>query len=496
MSLVGFAYRNGSRVCERSSREKRKALGQFMTPTSIAIAMATRVCQGAVGQNVRILDPAAGAGILAAAVAEQLLTATERPKRIELVLYEIDGDFLPVLRSLARRLRHDAASAGVEVSVRIRNGDFLLEDQQLQKWGFDFVIANPPYFKIGKSDARAVKHNYAVHGQPNIYGLFIAATARMLRPGGRWCFISPRSWANGPYFAEVRREFFRWLRLDAIHVFESRREHFTDDEILQEAMITWATAQAPCDGTVLVSTSEGVADLTRAVLKALPISEVVANESRRVISLPQNERGGLLRTLRGRLSTYHLRVSTGPVVAFRALDFLSERSSRNTVPLLWMQHVDAMRIRWPIDKKREHIVANAGSAWMLVPNANMVVLRRFSPKEAARRITAAPYLAGSLPGIAIGLENHTNYVYRPGGDLSEFETKGLAAYLNSLAVDAFFRERSGNTQVNAADLRDLPIPPMETLIEIGRMLPHLCTAEIANEIVNSVLNLDPQAQVA
>ncbi len=45
--------------------------------------------------------------------------------------------------------------------------------------------------------------------------------------------------------------------------------------------------------------------------------------------------------------------------------------------------------------------------------------------------------------------------------------KGLAAYLNSTLVDAYFRQFSGHTQVNATDLRNLKYPDLATLKRIG-----------------------------
>ncbi len=146
-----------------------------------------------------------------------------------------------------------------------------------------------------------------------------------------------------------------------------------------------------------------------------------------------------------------------------------------------------MKITWPIKKKLEHIHANTTSAWMLVPNANMVVMRRFSPKEDERRITAAPYIFGKLPGAMIGLENHTNYIYRLGGTMTSAETKGVAAYLNSKAVDQYFRSVAGSTQVNAADLRRLPFPPHDAILKIGNSIHARMSLNKIDVIVEEIL---------
>jgi adenine-specific DNA-methyltransferase len=496
MDLVPFAYESGLRAAAIVGREERKRLGQFMTPPSIAKAMANQACVNIEKASVRILEPVAGTGVLAAAVVEALLTSHRRPGEIDIVLCEIDSRLKPALKRLADRMRRAGASKGVRIAVSIRTEDFLLSDISGEKFHFDIIIANPPYFKLKKWDPRSVKHAYAVYGQPNIYGLFMAACARLLTSGGRWCFITPRSWTNGTYFAFVRRQVLRWLHIEAMHIFESRREHFTEDEILQEAMITWASAQANTGTTIVVSTSQGASDLSSAVLRTLPSRDIIGTGSQGVISLPALDRPDSPNQLTATLSTYDIRVSTGPVVAFRAIDYISQVKQRNTVPLLWMQHIGHMRVSWPIRKKREHIEANLDAAWMLIPNANMVVIRRFSPKEAPRRVTAAPYLAGSIPGPVIGLENHTNYLYRFGSEMTAHETKGIAAYLNSRIVDRFFREIAGNTQVNASDLRSLPLPSLGILTEIGRSLPDNCTLEEADRVVDSIFQIETTVRVA
>jgi adenine-specific DNA-methyltransferase len=160
-----------------------------------------------------------------------------------------------------------------------------------------------------------------------------------------------------------------------------------------------------------------------------------------------------------------------------------------------MQHVTRMQVTWPIKKKREHIVATADCAWMLVPNTPMVVMRRFSPKEDLRRVTAAAY-TGGVPGAAIGLENHLNYIYRPGGIMAAEEALGLAAYLNSNFVDAHFRAVAGSTQVNATELRKLPIPTTDALVAIGKAYrPGMSLSEV-DQIVEIMLGLKHPELVA
>ncbi len=487
MNLVAFAHANGLEATKLLPRAEQKQLGQFMTPPQIAKVMAERACAEIGDPIVRILDPSAGAGILAAAAVEAFIKRSERPREISVVFFEVDARLVSPLKRLASRMRREGRKTGVNVKVSIRIGDFLLSDVHSEPLKFDLVLANPPYFKLNKSDPRSAKHAYAVYGQPNIYGLFMAACARLLAPEGRWCFITPRSWTNGMYFSAVRDELSARLRVDSMHIFDSRQEHFADDEILQEAMITWASAAGGSNDTVTVSTSTGADDLARSTLKTVALKEIVGSRKVTGPLFQDSPAGEGLGVFGASLQAFGIRVSTGPVVAFRASSHIGSAFGPGAAPLLWMQHVKPMRIAWPISKKSEYIDANDSTAWMLVPNGNMVLMRRFSPKEVERRVTAAPYIAGALPGEVLGLENHINYLYRPGGTMSIDETVGLAAYLNSEQVDSYLRMAAGNTQVNATDLRSLPMPPLDQIVEIGRLLRLPCNMEDADRAVHTVL---------
>jgi adenine-specific DNA-methyltransferase len=462
------AYRAGLRATRRLTREEQRGLGQYMTPVAIATEMARRsIAAMRARESWRILDPAAGSGVLAAAAVQAALDCGRSPRRIELLMCEIDERLHDPLRELAGRLASACAQRAVMLECKVTGGDFLLSDLAVSGAPtVDLVIANPPYFKLGKQDRRAQAHLYAVHGQPNIYGLFMAACASLVREGGVWCFITPRSWTGGDYFAAVRRHLFARLNLAGLHAFDSRSAHFDDDEVLQEAIVTWAASGGPREA-VDVGVSVGAAGMAAARRRSVPVSSLVGPGPALSVRLPSAGPG--IERLRGSLARLGWRVSTGPVVAFRARRWLAPEAGPKTVPLLWMQHVRRMSVQWPLARKLEHVERGAGSSWMLVANRPMVLLRRFSPKEDARRVTAAPWLGGGNLEV-LGLENHLNYICAVDDRMTRDEANGLAAYLNSGPVDAWLRDIVGHTQINAADLRRMPMPEREVLADWGRRL--------------------------
>ena len=57
-----------------------------------------------------------------------------------------------------------------------------------------------------------------VHGQPNVYALFMAAAVELLKHGGELIAITPRSFCNGLYFREFRRWLLARMSLRHIHL--------------------------------------------------------------------------------------------------------------------------------------------------------------------------------------------------------------------------------------------------------------------------------------
>jgi adenine-specific DNA-methyltransferase len=468
-----------------TAEEHRRQLGQYFTPPTIARFMAQLADLS--GPVMTTLEPAAGLGILVAALAERIAGASNL-KRWHVTAYEFDAGIRPLLTLALGYIRHWLHRWNVHFEFEVKSGDFILDNVATLRPApllelvpkdseFNLAISNPPYFKISKSDPRVTVMQEVVHGQPNIYMLFMAAAAKMLRRDGQMVFITPRSFCSGPYFKQFRKWFFQTVALERLHVFESRADAFAHDAVLQENLIFTATKTTKCHEAVEISSSYGVSDLDRAVIRSVPLKEVVDLDSSEVmLSIPLDPADSITHSIFGqwpnRLQSLGLEISTGPIVPFRTETLVNEGDNITTAPLIWVQHVQRMTTVWPLMNfdKPQRIRIVPDSFPLLLPNQTYVLIRRFSPKEDNSRIIATPYLKGDLPSEFLGVENHVNYLHRPHGSLSEVEAVGLAAFLNSRWVDQYFRMSSGNTQVNAAELRALPIPPLDTIRRIGGRL--------------------------
>ncbi|HLF25607.1 MAG TPA: Eco57I restriction-modification methylase domain-containing protein [Anaerolineae bacterium] len=497
------------RVC--AEEWHRKALGQFFTPPAVARFMAGLSLP--LDSGAHVVEPGAGAGSLIAALAERIVRE-RRCAKWRVTAFETDSALRPVLALALGYARHWSSKWSVQFEFEIRPQDFILANTSLMRPAPLFelagerewpclVIANPPYFKIPKTDPRAAIMAEVVHGQPNIYALFMAAAAKLLQSDGQLIFITPRSFCSGPYFRQFRKWFFKTVALERVHVFESRREAFARDEVLQENLILVARkTPAPLD-FVQISSSHGAHDLAQSESRRVPLGDVLNLASpEAVLSIPTGPADDMVRETFSRwperLHTLGLEISTGPIVPFRTGALVSAGSDSTTAPVVWVQHVGRMAVTWPLLRlsKPQWIHVKRDTHRLLLPNANYVLVRRFSAKEDNSRITAAPYLKGSLPTEFLGVENHVNYIHRPGGSLSEIEVVGLAAFLNSRWVDSYFRLSSGNTQVSATELRSLPLPALDAIRRIGNgLMPSSDISPVAliNQVVGEALGLPPDS---
>jgi adenine-specific DNA-methyltransferase len=154
----------------------------------------------------------------------------------------------------------------------------------------------------------------------------MAASAALLREGGELAFITPRSFTSGAYFHVFRERFFASVRLVSVHIFNSRRDAFGRDDVLQENIIVRgirddAWHQNAGRATLLVSSSHGVADLKNLVRRSMPLTSALDMSSTdRVLRLPILEGeheavrlSGLLARISSRIRLEHIDWTSGAI---------------------------------------------------------------------------------------------------------------------------------------------------------------------------------------
>src|SRR5260370_24032955 len=476
-----------------TSDVRRHDAGQFFTPPIVARYMANAA--GILHNQSHVLDPGTGVGILACAICEAAIL--QKLSALSIVAYESDP-LLYLLCSFtlnyARDLLHEH---GIELSIELHQRDFvevmaeqvthqsLWSDSPQPSHPFDLAILNPPYFKVNQKDGRAKLVKDIAQGRTNMYTMFMSLAASSLRAGGRYVSITPRSFASGAYFSHFRRQFFAAITPELIHLFDSRRAAFGDAQVLQENIILAGVKKGAASvdpPSVIISCSRVVDDLAHPLIQQVPLRFIIDDKQQNLLlHLPVTDIDThLLQAFRrwnAPLVSFGLEISTGPVVPFRSSAMLASADKvkqGEAVPLLWLQHVRSMNIELPLQNfDKPQGVLRQASQKLFVHNATPVILMRFSANEEPPRLTAAVLPDGAFGTDQIALENHLNYLYRPGGTLSYEEAVGIAAFLNSTSVDRYFRITNGNTQVNATELRRLPLPPWEQLARIGERMAAL-----------------------
>ncbi len=454
---------------------RRAEMGQFMTPGSVAALMASMFT--ARREQVRLLDAGAGVGSLTAAAVAALLDRDDLPQTIEVVTYEVEPMLVGYLERTLDACASACEAAGVSFKAHVETDDFLAAAEKRVRIGapadFTCAILNPPYRKIrSNSHERSVCRAMGLEVS-NLYAAFVGASVHLLAPGAELVAITPRSFANGPYFRAFRRFLLDRVALQRLHVFDSRKHAFLDDAVLQENLIFHAHRTKVAPESVEITASQAPDAPVRA--RSLPWGRVVyENDPEQFIHLIVDPEGDAIAQRMAELDNYlgdlGITVSTGPVVDFRATEFLRHMPEDETVPLLYPMHMRAGSIRWPRPERAKWnaLALDEGSYSLTVPRGDYVLVKRFTAKEEKRRVVAAVLEAESYSAERVGLENHLNYFHESGGGLPLDLARGLALYLNSSLVDGYFRQFSGHTQVNAADLRNMPYPSRDRLEAAGR----------------------------
>nr|WP_279624207.1 BsuBI/PstI family type II restriction endonuclease [Aeromonas veronii] len=346
---------------------------------------------------------------------------------------------------------------------------------------------NPPYKKIASSSEHRKRLHLAGIETVNLYAAFVALSVQNLESGGELVAIIPRSFCNGPYYQPFRELILRETSIKHIHIFESRNNAFSDDDVLQENIIIHLIKNKNQSDVTITSSpiadfhiddDTGSVTASDMTIRTVPFSKIVsASDKQKFIHIAANNRDqeiiDRLNSFSATLEDLNIQVSTGPVVDFRLKEDLRQNIEPGAVPLIYPVHLNN-GLNWPKDSKKPNaiMVSEQSKSWLWKHHGHFVIVRRFSSKEEKRRIVATNY-DSCLPGELIGFENKLNVFHANKSGIDRDLAFGLTIYLNSTLLDKYYRLFGGHTQVNATDLRNIHYPSINSLRRMGSQVENL-----------------------
>jgi len=485
----------------------KKKHAQYFTSDTVAFflsSLATPILKN----KIRILDPGAGIGTLSVSLINWLTAREKSIQRIELKVVEIDSCLIKQLEETLEECKKLCYTKSVEFTYEIINNDFLEisyaevyetksnafftgDNERLGL--FDYIIMNPPYKKINNSSTTRKILDYLEEESTNIYTAFLSLASYLLLESGQLIAITPRSFCNGSYYKKFRDSFFTRTYFHRIHIYSSRNKAFQKDKILQENILFVVSPQKPKNNSVLITSNNSPDDTTLQTITVDHNLVIIPGDENKVVHIITDEYSvkiiEKISVLSHRLSDAGIDVSTGKVVDFRIREELTSITESNAAALFYPFHLDGGEVVWPryTIKKKEAIFINQITKTLLVKAGYYVFCRRFSSKEEKRRIVAAFFDARRYGHQLIGIENHLNYFHINNKPLTRELARGLTAFLNSTIVDQYFRLFNGHTQVNAEDLRYIPIPGMQQLEDIGNTIEDLADQDEIDLIIEQEL---------
>lgn len=516
------------------STELRKRLGQYATPPDIVRYIFRSIKYSSTTDilSKKLIDPACGSGAFLTEAVRIYLTRLKKAKIpmqewYPMVLSSIYGIDIDVTACFFTRINLAMLLAPSVLEFISKNGVARLKplsvycadtlqlfasgeeagslfhngrNRSLKKH-FDFVVGNPPYFKI-KNLSEALKSAFAesIYGHPNAYGVFLHAGIEMTRAGGRLGFIVPRSMLSGLYFKNLRTFIEKNSLMREIVYLSDRKNVF--DNVLHGTMILSLERTVQTDNKISVSFVKSHKDMSNnlTTINVSPNNVVRRLNGSTVWFVANSQR---TYDIIGRIVKQHPLLSgnrvncpakTGQIVWNRVSGLLASKPGINTLPLVWATDVSKFGFSFnrmgavrpcnlKITPKTENLIAKGAS----------ILLQRVTADEQPSRIVAsipAEFCMKETKGYFV--ENHLNIIQSGDSGLG-LDLFFLLGILNSDIVEFFFRTMNGNTQVSATELNLLPIPVGKYEREIGDIARLI---QKASKIKKSDLVADLNTKVA
>lgn len=480
LNFLEASYWLSSAYSMLSDDTYRKKLAMFFTPVSITGGLLEDLAaQGVDFGTQSFMDPACGGAAFLAPIALRMKSVlsmrgySDRAvlEHVEAHLFgtDLDAALCELSRHFLRMALHgEILRTGYLPRFNVSRANSLLELRPM--FGMlDVVVCNPPYRKMTATELAPLRASYndIFEAQPNLYGLFIGLSVKLLKVGGLAALVTPTSFLSGQYFSKLRTFLMHNTLIEHVGMVSDRLGVFIDVE--QETALTVLKRRAVLhDGgtTAKVSVVSTRGDYTDVGPSVLPNSGATWPIPRAVDDVPLLRAAGQAGF---RLVDYGYRARIGAFVwnrdkrpTFQCARDVERAHCQTAVPLLWSGDITLDgKVVFDDQKAKpgEHRFVDLGSRLhSSVVARPSVILQRVTSNTQARRLVAAavPERLFSEFGGFVG-ENHV-VVLEPVSGSPALTAPELASLLGAPTVDRCFRCISGATNVSAFELGQLTLP--------------------------------------
>lgn len=473
--MLSLAVRNTKKLVRAQVKENNVRLGRFFTKKETAALMASFPVLPE-KEEVRLLDPGAGTGILAAAMAERLAkSGTVRVIRLE--CFETDPLFLPMLRDnlerIRRKCRHDYK---VKIFPVVREEDYVTAPRAGGEGGYDLVIMNPPRRLLPPGTPEWNVYADVCSGETDLCYLFLCAALSDLAPDGQAVALLPVVFSSGAYLQKLRHYCFALATPVRAHLFlrSTQSERLLDDARKNMILLFRAGTERP--ESMQISTAYAEDGTVHTMVRA-DYDSVLRERDASLLLLKSAEEGRIVEIMAHfpeTLSSLHLRMKTGLTLESRYPDLLCDEPEPDTVPLIHPNHIQLGRIEFPRPGIRNRYLRKSVPS-LLQKNKNMLFIKRVPAKSDKKPLLCGVYLASQLPHCHyISTHNKLNYIdYDPKWGDAEMDCNflfGLYVVFNSSLYGKYYQVYSKSKQINATEFADLPLPSAPALRNMGARL--------------------------
>jgi len=473
----------------------RSRLGIYYTPPALSARLLDMASEaGTDWETCSVLDPACGGGAFLGPAALRMTAARrgQEPRRILASIAErLRGFEIDPFAAWLSQTFLEIALAGLCAAADLRLPQVVSVCDSLEQKpagdAFDLVIGNPPYGRVRLSPQLRQRYRRSLYGHANLYGLFTDLALRWSAPGGVIAYVTPTSFLAGEYFKALRALLAAEAPPAAVDFIEARKGVFED--VLQETMLA-AYRRGGEAGTAAVHyvavSPSGDAHVSPAGDFELPIKHSAP------WLLPRHpDQAALIARMAdmpSRLADWDYKVSTGPLVWNRHKSQLRNRPGKGCLPLVWSEAIAGPgRFVHRAEKKNHEpfFKLEEGDDWLRIDKP-CVLLQRTTAKEQSRRLIAAPLpeeLFDEHGGLVV--ENHLNMVRSLNG-APKVSHNAVSAVLNSEIVDLAFRCISGSVAVSAFELEALPLPSLEQMGTIEKLIARQANPETVERRLRAI----------